>query len=214
MTLPRAWSLPILGGDWRFSAVTVTGCTVTVERARVALSQMKLTNEHFSDLYARHSEELYRYLRARVGDQQAALDLVGETFAQAVRAKRRFRGQSLEHARAWLYGIARNLAAMHHRRGFAERKAMTRLAFERVTLEHDPQNEWVQTEATRQFVEESLEQLPREHREAVEMRFVGERTYVNISDSLGVSENLVRARVSRGVRRLREIAFDAGEGRE
>ena len=62
-----------------------------------------------SELFDQHSADLLRFTVGRVNDQQVAIDIVGETFALALRRRNRFKGQSLEDARGWLYGIAKNL---------------------------------------------------------------------------------------------------------
>ncbi len=64
----------------------------------------------FGEFYRRHAVAVERWLRSQTPDMSTAADLTAETFAQALVSLRRFRGGSDEAARAWLYGIARNLA--------------------------------------------------------------------------------------------------------
>lgn len=170
---------------------------------------MHLTNDQLSTLYGRHSEELFRFFRREVADSQAAIDLVGETFAQAVRGRKKFRGDSLEDARAWLFGIARNLVRTYHKRGVIERKMMESLGLERVEVSSDPDEEPELTaEETSALVEESLAQLKPEYREAIELRYLANREYSSVAEALGVTEDVARARVSRGIKRLRQLAFE------
>lgn len=170
---------------------------------------MHLSNDQLSTLYGRHSEELFRYVRREVADSQAAIDLVGETFAQAVRGRKKFRGDSLEDARSWLFGIARNLVRMYHKSGVVERKMMESLELERVQISTDPDEEIELTfEERATLVEESLVQLKPEYREAIELRYLSNREYSSIAEALGVTEDVARARVSRGIKRLRQLAFE------
>lgn len=182
---------------------------------RLGFFQMTLTNEQLGTLYGRHSEELYRYFRSRVLDRQAAIDLVGETFAQAVKARKRYRGGSIDEAGPWLYGIARNLVSDYHRRGYAERKMMDRLKLERAVLQSDVEEPELTPEEASALVVESLEKLKPEYREAIELRYLANQEYAHVASALGVSEDVARTRVSRGIRRLRKLAFDAesAEGR-
>jgi DNA-directed RNA polymerase specialized sigma24 family protein len=85
-------------------------------------------------LYVRHRDELLAFFVRRTSDTEVALDLWGETFAQALAGRGRFRGATEEEAGAWLYGIARRQLARYYRRGSAERRAMTRLGIERPTI--------------------------------------------------------------------------------
>lgn len=50
----------------------------------------------------------------------------------------------------------------------------------------------------------AMRDLSEEQRAAVELRIVQEREYIEIAQRLGVSEQVVRARVSRGLKSLRD----------
>ena len=69
--------------------------------------------QEFSVLYARHSVAVFRFL-ARQTDRQAAEDLLAEAFLTAFRVRERYDGTA-PNARAWLLGIAANIARHHHR---------------------------------------------------------------------------------------------------
>jgi DNA-directed RNA polymerase specialized sigma24 family protein len=92
-------------------------------------------------LYVRHCDELLVFFVRRTSDTEVALDLWGETFAQALASRGRFRGATEEEAGAWLFGIARHQLARYYRRGSAERRAMTRLGIERPTINPDTEAE-------------------------------------------------------------------------
>lgn len=169
---------------------------------------MRLSNEQLSDLYDRHSEEIFRFARGEVGDSQAAIDLVGETFAQAVRGRSKFRGTTLDDARPWLFGIARRLILRYHRRGFVERKTMARLKLEQVVIQSNFEGADFAATEVAELVNASLADLRPEYREAIELRFLNEKSYSEMAESLGVSEDVARARVSRGLKRLRKSAND------
>lgn len=59
----------------------------------------------FQRLYRSERDALLAYLARRTADPELALELLAETFAQAVASQRRFRGDS---EAAWLYGIAKH----------------------------------------------------------------------------------------------------------
>lgn len=176
-------------------------------RAEISASHMKLTNDDLSTLYGRHSREIFRYLKRETGDSQAAIDLVGETFAQAVKGRRKFRGESLNEARAWLFGIARNLAHGFQKKQRIERNTMIRLGLERAEIEID--DDELTPEEASALVEESLSRVKDEYREAIRLRYLEGQSYATLADSLGVSEDVARARVSRGIRRMRQLAEEA-----
>jgi len=75
-------------------------------------------------LFERHRERLHRFC-ARIASADAAEDLVQETFVAAWTHAARFRGRS--SVRAWLLGIAANLARKRRRGGVRRDAAMASL---------------------------------------------------------------------------------------
>jgi RNA polymerase sigma-70 factor (ECF subfamily) len=164
-----------------------------------------LTNEALAVLYERHSRSLLVFLTRRTFDAEVALDLLGETFAQAVLGRRSFRGADEATAKAWLFGIARNQLARYFKRGAVERRGLRRLRLEAPSA---PEAELARVEETaglhdlRAALRDELSALSDDHREAIRLRVLDELPYPQIAERLGVSEQTVRARVSRGLRAL------------
>lgn len=161
--------------------------------------------ERYGELYAAHSKELLAFFARRTMDPQVALDLVGETFAEAFAGRRRYRGRDDDDARAWLYGIARNLLASYWRRGYAEQRALRRLGVEPVLLSDQSIariEELAGTSALRAAVAQGLADLGEDQRNAVELRVVHELPYDEVASRLAISEQTARARVSRALRAL------------
>jgi len=69
-------------------------------------------------LYDLYADRLYRYMLARVGEPDVAADLTTELFVRVIKHVEGFRLNQRRPAAsfsAWLYRIAANLAADHHR---------------------------------------------------------------------------------------------------
>jgi RNA polymerase sigma factor (sigma-70 family) len=168
---------------------------------------MPLTGDDIARLYEREARELLVFFARRVFDPDAAVDLVGETFASAFEDREQFRGTSEGEAVGWLYGIARHRLSGYFRRGSVERTAMQRLGVERRGL-RDPEYERIEelsvTAELRGSVRERMDQLAPVLRDAVRLRIVEERSYPDMARELGISEENARARVSRGLRALAE----------
>jgi RNA polymerase sigma factor (sigma-70 family) len=159
-------------------------------------------------LYVRHCDELLAFFVRRTRDTEIALDLWGETFAQALAGRGRYRGGSEEEAGAWLYGIARRLLAGYYRRGSAERRAMLRLGIERPTIDSDTEAEILRRAGLsdmRQTISAGLAMLSEDAREAVTLRIVEELSYPDLAVRLAISEQAARMRVSRGMRALSRL---------
>lgn len=70
--------------------------------------------EAFGELYRRNVDRIYTYIFYRVGNSADAEDLTARTFYQALNHLPRYQNQGVPFA-AWLYRIAHNLVANHHR---------------------------------------------------------------------------------------------------
>lgn len=153
--------------------------------------------------YRRHLDLVVGFLRARVAEPEVAFDLTAETFAAVVGAAERYRPDQ-GPATAWLLGIARNKLLESWRRGRVEDQARRALRFAPVALE-DPDLAAVEerAEAGSIALERLLDELPTDVRQALTARVVDERGYGEIAAELGCSEQVVRQRVSRGLRKLR-----------
>lgn len=176
--------------------------------ATLARLAVPLDADAISRLYSEHARGLLRFCARRTLDPESAVDLVAECFAVAFEQRRRYRGTSDEEALGWLYGIARNLVANHHRSGAVHKRAVVRLGVERRELrseEIERIDELAGLAGLRGDVAKGLEVLPLAQREALQLRVVDELDYPEIAARLGVSEQVVRARVSRGLRALERL---------
>lgn len=163
-------------------------------------------------LFERHADEVLAFLARRTLDPQAALDLTGETFAVAWSSRRRFRGGDDEAARAWVFGIARNLLRAYLRRGYAERRALTRLGVDPVELSqegHARIEEQAGLATLRAALAAELDRLPSGQRDALVLRVVEELPFELVAARLGVTPETARARVSRGLRTLQARLAEA-----
>ncbi|HEY6763098.1 MAG TPA: sigma-70 family RNA polymerase sigma factor [Baekduia sp.] len=159
----------------------------------------------FVALYRRESPMLLTFCARRVLDAETALDLVAETFAQAFKGRRAFRGTTQVEARAWLLTIARRQIARYLERGALDRRLVSKMGMSVPALAPDEIAD-VERRAglpeLREVLGAELAKLTPDQREALRLRVVEERPYQEVAASLGVSEATVRARVSRGLRAM------------
>jgi RNA polymerase sigma factor (sigma-70 family) len=163
--------------------------------------------EDFAAFYRRHENSLLRFFARQIYDPQLALDLTAESFAQAFIGRGRFRGRSKGEEVAWLQTIARRQLARYYRRGRVEREGLERLKISLAPAsseELERIEELAGLDTARSAIREGLAALSEEQRRAIELRIVRELPYPDVAAELGVSEQTARARVSRGLRALRE----------
>jgi RNA polymerase sigma factor (sigma-70 family) len=164
-----------------------------------------LTADDIDALYRSHARAMVTFFSRRTLDAEAAVDLVAETFAVAIADRRRCRGAGREEQAAWLFGIARHQLHGWYRGGAIERRALERVGLDRPTLidaDVERIEELAGLQELRTQIAELLAHLPADARITLRMRVVEERSYREVADVLGVSEQTVRARVSRGLRSL------------
>jgi len=153
----------------------------------------------FEALYRLHGPRLHRVALRRV-PEDAALDLVAETFAQAIVSAHRFRGRSDGEAVAWLDGIANNLIRSYYRRARVETKARRALEIEQHVREAIAIAE-TDTEVSGEL-DAAMATLSVTERRAVELRIVEELPYEEVAAVLKIRPEAARTRVSRGLRAL------------
>jgi RNA polymerase sigma factor (sigma-70 family) len=154
----------------------------------------------FRVLFDRYADQIRRYHLRRCRDQEAAFDLVAETFAQAWCVRRAFRDEADGSAAPWLYGIARNVLRQSVRRERLEDNARQRLG----VLEHPGRLDVTPEASWLDGADELLDALPAEQRRAVELRVVQDMSYERVAGRLAITPETARMRVHRALKTLRE----------
>lgn len=141
----------------------------------------------FQVLLDRHSDDVWRTLRAMVGSQ-AAEDCFQETFLAALRAYPRLRPDS--SPRAWLLTIAHNKAIDHLRRRSREQAPAGEEACE------DPAT-------PDRAIWSAVAALAPRQRAAVALRYIGDLSHREIAAAIGCSEEASRRSLHDGLETLR-----------
>ena len=148
----------------------------------------------FSEFLDEHRSTVYRFLTAAVGPD-AADDCFQDTFLAALRAYPRLTDAS--RLDRWILRIASRKAIDHHRA--AGRRAV-------------PTGEVPERPAAPAGqpgfdgdLRAAVASLPPKQRLAVVHRHVLDRSYADVAEALGISEESARANVYQGVKKLREL---------
>lgn len=168
----------------------------------------------FGAFYRRHEGLVLRYLMSRCRDAELTADLAAETFVKVLEAAARFDPGRSGGASAvpWLLTIARNTLVTSVRRGIVAEDARRRLGCEPLSLSDEALVRVEQRTSLDVPVEQLIGDLPEEVRDAVVARVLEEREYDEIASRLGCSQQVVRKRVSRGLKKLRATLAPAGLG--
>ena len=145
----------------------------------------------FDSFYRANAERLQAFLRRVVGNQQAAEDLMQETFTQIWRRPNGFEPER-GSLRTYLFGIGRKRAAEWWRkqgpRASEAEESESRCATE-----------------TASAVNEALQKLPEEQRTLLWLREVEGQSYAELAQILAIPVGTVRSRLFAAREALRKI---------
>lgn len=166
----------------------------------------------FADVYVAYHEQVLRFFARRTLDPETAFDLMAETFAELFAHIDRFRGDTEDQGRAWMWTIARHELYRWRERGIVERRSIERLGIPIATLgqvEYERIEDLADLQRFRPHLEQAMERLGAKQRQALTLRIIEHRSYDEIAQECGASEDVVRARVSRGLRQLAKSLAEA-----
>lgn len=124
-------------------------------------------------LVRQYADDVYRFVYNQVGGSaQDAEDVVQETFVAALKAIRRFRGNS--KLRTWLFSIASHKAIDHRRRMSRQVQVSTHEMVVPLPAEQVLPEQAVERFEVRQAVRQALLQLPPHYRTALILKYVEE----------------------------------------
>ncbi|MFC0623575.1 RNA polymerase sigma factor [Kribbella deserti] len=150
----------------------------------------------FGRLFDTYADQLYRYLSRRVG-ADTAHDLVSETFLAAFRQRRRYDPQAAV-VRAWLYGIATNLARRHARQEVRALRALAKVDARAGGAQagHDGRvADRVDAQAMARQLAPALADLSDGDRDVLLLTSWAELSTAEVAEALGIPAGTVRSRI-------------------
>lgn len=160
--------------------------------------------EAFGPFYDRFEAGVLAFVYRATRRADIAADLTAEVFATALASAANF-DPKIGTARGCLFGIARHQLADLWERGRVEDSARRRLGCEPLAVTDELIERIEQLGADGSGATLALpEKLPADQRAAMQGRVLEERDYGELAAELSCSESVVRRRVSRGLRTLRQ----------
>lgn len=146
-------------------------------------------SQQLEALYRADGDRLWRALLAFAGDPEVASDSAAEAYAQALR-----RGAAVNDPQAWVWRSAFRIAAGE----LKKRGSTTALMPDSAYLDRHVDIELI----------EALAHLPDRQRAAVVLFYYADASVRTIARRTGTSQLAVRANLSRGRKRLKQILGD------
>ncbi len=168
----------------------------------------ELDSDAWTEIYQYHYPRLYAYLYHRLGHRQLAEDMAANVFLQAFERIGSFvyRGTPLS---AWLFRIARNMAADHFRRG---KTTPLPLNDRDVACPESTAEEAVERAMTLEKLNLALRGLTDRQRQVLLLKFVGGLSNADVGTVMGKPEGAIKSLQHRALAALRRL-LEVGKGR-
>ncbi len=159
-------------------------------------------------LFRRYQLPLYVYVFELLHEEQAALDVVQETFINAVqyigglREDHKFGG--------WLFGIAHQKCVQRWRKQTREESALEEVGADPAEFEAGPDHLLIRRENEEEFMR-LLNQLPPPQRSVLLLHFVEDFSIEQIADISGAAPGTVKSRLHYAKKALRKLLEKATE---
>ncbi|MCZ7644396.1 MAG: sigma-70 family RNA polymerase sigma factor [Planctomycetota bacterium] len=158
------------------------------------------------DLYRRHATRVWRYARFATGSEEAAADVVQETFLRLTRHLHGFKGRA--RFSTWLFTVARSVTIDLGRRRRRMPETLDEDAMAAVPDRADNSRSpaaALESGETKEAVREAVARLPQNEREAVVLYELQELSIKESCEVLGWSESRMKVTLFRARRRLKEM---------
>lgn len=161
-------------------------------------------NLAFDQIYQHHFTPLFRYVYFRSRNREDAEDLIQTVFLKCFKALPRFQEKENPFS-SWLYKIARNTIIDYYRKKKDEILSNPIESLEKLkdTVSIGPTRLVEQTE-NKKIVQRVIEQLSKEQREVIILRFINDMSIQEIAKLLNKTREAVRALQYRGLKTLKE----------
>ncbi|UCG54356.1 MAG: sigma-70 family RNA polymerase sigma factor [Dehalococcoidia bacterium] len=152
-------------------------------------------------LYTEYYDKIAHYASVHIGNKADAEDIAGEVFLKALESLGSYEKRGIP-MQAWLFKIAHNLVVDYLRR-VSKRKTID---IDSVTLRSDESPEMIaEINIEVERIKKAMEQLTREQREVLSLRFFGELTSKETAAIMGKSDGAVREMQRAATSRLRVL---------
>jgi RNA polymerase sigma-70 factor (ECF subfamily) len=157
----------------------------------------------FEKLYMIFADNIYRYLRYMMSDEETAYDLTSQVFLKAYENLKsyRFKGYSFS---AWLYRIAHNVAMdwFRSRKRIPDEVGIDQLV-ETVVDSKAPSFEEISID--RIAIESALKELTEKQRQVMILKYIEQMNNDEVGQILGKTSSAVKALSARALKELRKI---------
>ena len=153
-------------------------------------------------LYEEYFQTVYKYLYVLSGNADLSEDLTQETFYQAVKSFKEFRGDC--KVSVWLCQIAKHLWYKEAKRRSLYKPEPLEEIMDTLASGEETEKEMLEREE-KKILYERIEKLEEKTREVMRLRLSGDLSFREIGEILGRTENWARVTFYRGKQKIMEV---------
>jgi RNA polymerase sigma-70 factor (ECF subfamily) len=165
-------------------------------------TEVRRSNEaKLASLYDEYYGKITRYILVHIGDRTEAEDLAGEVFLKALQSLESYQERGVP-MHAWLFRIAHNLVVDHLRK--ATKRRIVPIDTVQIESDADPVA-LAEKNIELDRVKRAMEQLTREQRDVLGLRFFGGLTAKETGSILHKNDGAVREMQRAAIEKLRSL---------
>lgn len=164
------------------------------------IEKAKINPQFFAPIYDKYHNAIFRYIRKRVDEEESAQDITSSVFVKALCGlnKFEFRGVSFS---SWLFRIAKSELYQ----SFRDKKAKNTIRIENTNFADKVDDFFDDSlEYNKQKLLKSLSRLNDTELQLIEMRYFEKRSFKEIGEFLGITENNAKVKTFRSLQKLRK----------
>lgn len=172
-----------------------------LERELQQVEAAKADPARFGVLYDKYYKPIFVFIYRRTGNEELTADLASMVFMKAMMNIRKYEYRGVPFS-AWLFRIAFNEVNMYFRKSNSER--VVSLEKTDISTMIDDMEE-SGTEENKQVIMNALGQLPEEAVQLIELRFFEKRSFSEVGDIMGITENNAKVKVYRILDKMKSL---------
>jgi RNA polymerase sigma-70 factor (ECF subfamily) len=164
------------------------------------IEKAKRNPQFFAPLYNKYYEVIFRYIYKRVDEQESAYDITSCVFVKAMGALNKFEFRGVPFS-SWLFRIAKSELYQ----SFRDQKARRTINIDSVTIVQMVDEICDdRSEENRGKLLKSLTLLKENELQLIEMRFFEKRSFREIGEIIGLTENNAKVKTFRALAKLKK----------
>lgn len=175
------------------------------DRSDVELVELAKTDKAaFGVIYERYVDKIYKYIYYRVGNKHDAEDLTSRVFFRALAHVETYEDRGVPF-QAWLYRIAHNLVANHHRdKGRRKIIPLDEYITNSLFTGIDGPERAAEDAEDRERLLKAVRRLPEDRQQLLTLKFLERLSNAEIGEIMGRTEGAVKSLYHRTLTALRD----------